>query len=130
MAFRITESCIGCGSCKKKCPWKAIFGAKKSKHIIEPTICMECGTCWYACPKSAVEDPEGFVRAKGKAVMPKAAIDRRACAGCQNCLLNCERGAIEYEGSMLGGKCHVEADDCIGCGRCLLFCASGCIDVA
>jgi electron transport complex protein RnfB len=130
VAFRITESCAGCGGCKKKCPWAAIVGDKKAKHVIEPTICMECGTCWYTCPKSAVEDPEGFVREKGKVRMPKASIDNRACAGCRNCLLNCERGAIEFENSLFGGKCHVAEDDCIGCGRCLLFCASGCIDVA
>jgi electron transport complex protein RnfB len=130
VSFWITEDCIGCGSCKKKCPYQAILGEKKKRHIIEPTVCRECGTCWYVCAKSAVVDPDGYAREKGKGRVPTANIDDRMCAGCQNCLLNCERGAIKFKSGLLGGKCRVSSDDCVGCGRCLLFCASGCIDVA
>lgn len=130
MAFRITEQCVGCGSCRRKCPWEAISGQKKKRHLVEPTLCRECGTCWYTCPRCAVEDPAGCVRERrGKPKAPKAMIDVRACVGCQNCLLNCEQGAITFEDGLLAGHCNVEEPSCIGCGSCLAYCASGCIEL-
>jgi len=129
MAFRITDECVGCGSCRKKCPWGAISGEKKCKHVIDPTLCQQCGTCWYACPKRAIEDAEGYRRRKGeRARVPKARIDAKACAGCQNCLLNCEQDAIEFESGLVAGHCRVDKSKCIGCGNCLAYCASGCIE--
>ena len=40
MAFRITESCIGCGSCKKKCPWEAIFQDESVPPVFESDIAL------------------------------------------------------------------------------------------
>ena len=131
MTFRITDNCVGCGTCKKKCPWEAISGVKKQKHLIEPTLCRECATCWYTCPRCAVEDAEGYVREKsGRPRAPKATIDSVACVGCQNCLMNCEQGAIHFESGLVAGRCNVEEHSCIGCGSCLAYCASGCIQLS
>lgn len=131
LAFKIRSECAGCGACKKKCPWEAILGEKKNKHLIEPTLCRECGTCWYTCPKCAVEDPQGYCREKGsRRDLPKAAINQGACAGCQNCLLNCEQRAIDFVPGLITGHCEVEQSLCRGCGSCLTYCASDCIDLA
>lgn len=126
--YRITDDCKGCGVCRKKCPWNAVLGAKKERHVIEPTLCRGCGTCWSVCPRRAVEDANGTRRAdRERGQAPRARIDGCACAGCQNCLLNCEQSAIRYERRLLAGHCVVDQDRCIGCGSCLTFCASDCI---
>ena len=131
MAFRISEDCWGCGVCRKMCPWSAVHGERKKRHLIDPVICRECGTCWYACPRCAVEDAEGYRRKKEvKTRIPKVSINRGLCAGCKNCLLNCEQGAIHYKRGLLFGYCMVEETLCVGCGGCLALCASGCISLA
>lgn len=130
MAFHIRNECIGCGACKKKCPWGAILGEKKQKHVIDPTLCRECGCCWYTCPKSVVEDPKGFCREKGvKRDLPKAAIDSHGCVGCQTCYLNCAQGAIEFKSGILTGHCKVNQDECKSCGNCLEYCVNDCIEL-
>ncbi len=62
--------------------------------------------------------------------MPKANIDDELCVGCQNCLLNCERRAIEYQREVLAGHCVVDESVCIGCASCRAYCPNGCIRVA
>ena len=128
--FRITRDCIGCGLCRRKCPWQAVIGVQKKVHLVEPTLCRQCGTCWYVCPQCAVENSKGDRRAKAiKSHHPKATIDREACVGCQNCLLNCEQGAISYERGLVGGHCRVDGSLCIGCASCLSYCPNDCIAV-
>lgn len=128
-SYRITDDCIGCGRCRKNCPWGAVIGDKKEKHLIEPLICQRCGTCWQLCSKRAVIDPAGEVRAGGgSGRAPRARIDGGACAGCRNCQLNCEQQAIDYRRGFPTGRCEVDEERCIGCGACLTYCASGCIE--
>ena len=130
MSFNITQDCVGCSACKRKCPWNAIVGEKKQKHLIDPTLCQECATCWYTCPKCAVEDIHGCRREKGERPrIPKATIDRKSCLGCQNCRFNCEQGAIHYEKLFLSGFCVVEESLCLGCGSCLNYCVSDSISL-
>jgi len=131
VAFRITNDCIGCGLCKKKCPWNAIIGEKKTVHVVEPTLCRQCGTCWYSCPRCAVEDAKGYRRYKShQARTPKSRIDREECVGCLNCLLNCEQSAIRHQKGVLTSRCAVEESRCIGCGSCLACCPGDCISLA
>ncbi len=129
MAYRISEACVGCGACKKQCPWEAIFGEKKKRHVIDPTLCKECSTCWWTCPRYAVEDPEGYCRQGGKPRAPKACIDGEHCVGCQTCLCNCEQQAIEYEKGLLTGRCVVDQTLCVGCASCRSWCPNDCIEV-
>lgn len=51
--YRITDSCIGCGTCLKHCPQKCI--AVGEKYIIQPEHCLHCGACFEHCPVEAVE---------------------------------------------------------------------------
>jgi ferredoxin len=44
--------CELCGTCVKKCPWKAI--TMKKKIVVNPDECVECGTCVESCPNTAI----------------------------------------------------------------------------
>lgn len=50
--FRITEDCIGCGSCAEGCPQKCIM--EGSPYKIDPRHCLHCGLCKESCPVGAV----------------------------------------------------------------------------
>ena len=53
MAFRITDSCLSCGSCADGCPAEAI--AQCAEHYeIDQNKCVQCGTCRANCPADAI----------------------------------------------------------------------------
>ena len=51
--YRITEGCIGCGTCLNHCPQKCIVPGKK--YAIQPEHCLHCGACYEKCPVKAVK---------------------------------------------------------------------------
>ncbi|MHA1339080.1 MAG: FAD-dependent oxidoreductase [Promethearchaeota archaeon] len=62
------DKCIGCGTCLKLCPYKAItfdisikqyvFGDRKiRKADISPILCQSCGICVSECPVNAISIP-------------------------------------------------------------------------
>ena len=51
--YRITDACIGCGTCLEHCPQKCIVPG--TPYRIEPEHCLHCGACAEACPVKAVE---------------------------------------------------------------------------
>ena len=53
MAYKINESCIGCGACQATCPVEAI--ASGAPYKIDENVCIECGACASVCPVSAPE---------------------------------------------------------------------------
>ncbi len=52
--YEITNSCIGCRICAKKCPTNCIGGELKGLHVINQDECIKCGTCFEVCPVDAI----------------------------------------------------------------------------
>jgi electron transport complex protein RnfB len=130
MPYQITDDCVGCGACAKKCPESAINGQPKTKHQIDSLFCSECGVCFNTCPRGAILDPQGRLSPKkGKKVELTANINTRVCAACKTCLINCPQEAIEVvrKGLLKGYHCKVDPSKCLGCGACLKLCIMGAI---
>jgi NADH:ubiquinone oxidoreductase subunit F (NADH-binding)/(2Fe-2S) ferredoxin/NAD-dependent dihydropyrimidine dehydrogenase PreA subunit len=51
----VSETCTGCGACKKICPAEAIAGEKKKAHQIVPESCTKCGSCREICPTQSIQ---------------------------------------------------------------------------
>ena len=50
--FRITDSCIGCGTCKRNCPQQCVEAGTPFR--IRQDRCLHCGLCFENCPVQAV----------------------------------------------------------------------------
>ncbi len=50
----IADNCKGCTLCKKVCPVNAIAGAVKTVHVIDQATCIKCGACVPKCPFKAI----------------------------------------------------------------------------
>ena len=52
MAYKITDSCVACGSCIDECPVGAI--SEGDIYVIDADACVGCGTCAGACRNEAI----------------------------------------------------------------------------
>jgi NADH-quinone oxidoreductase subunit F len=52
--YDITDKCIGCTACSRKCPVNAISGELKKQHSIDQEACIKCGRCYEACKFDAI----------------------------------------------------------------------------
>ncbi len=50
--FFITDSCVGCGTCRKNCPQQCI--EKGTPYVICQNHCLHCGLCEENCPVQAI----------------------------------------------------------------------------
>jgi NAD-dependent dihydropyrimidine dehydrogenase PreA subunit len=53
MAYRISDACVGCGSCAALCPVEAIK-EQDGAFVIDTNTCVECGSCEANCPTEAI----------------------------------------------------------------------------
>lgn len=54
MSYYITDKCIGCTACARKCPVQAISGKVKEIHTIDQTKCTKCGVCMATCKFNSI----------------------------------------------------------------------------
>ena len=54
MSYYITDNCIGCTACARKCPVQAISGKVKELHTIDQTKCTKCGVCMATCKFNSI----------------------------------------------------------------------------
>lgn len=50
--FHITETCIGCGKCRKVCPQQCIV--EETPYKIRQEHCLHCGLCVEQCPTHSI----------------------------------------------------------------------------
>ena len=53
MAYKITASCVACGTCAGECPVSAISEGD-GIYVIDQDTCISCGTCASVCPQEAI----------------------------------------------------------------------------
>ncbi len=53
------ESCSGCGSCVKVCPWGVIELKDKRAALVAEDDCIECGACQLNCHDDAIMVTKG-----------------------------------------------------------------------
>jgi len=54
MQFFITDKCVGCSLCARKCPVSCISGKVKEKYTIDQSKCIKCGVCMENCKFQAI----------------------------------------------------------------------------
>lgn len=50
--YKITEKCVGCGTCKRVCPQRCIEIG--TPYAINQNHCLHCGNCYEKCPVKAI----------------------------------------------------------------------------
>lgn len=128
MSYYISDKCMGCSACERKCPVSAINGERKKQFHINKDLCIECGVCGKICPVSAIQNSSGEICLKmRKEDWPKPKFDYDLCFSCRACKEMCIENCIE----MIDNKPMLkEGNKCISCGACENVCGVSAIKLA
>lgn len=115
-------SCIGLGTCAKKCVFGAIT-VRDGLAFVDRDKCQACGMCVDSCPKGIIEliphSNEYWVscssRDRGPQVKKYCTV---GCIGCKLCEKACEYAAIK----VIDNVALIDKDKCTNCGACAARC--------
>ncbi|MBE5784216.1 MAG: 4Fe-4S dicluster domain-containing protein [Clostridiales bacterium] len=63
MAYVITDDCVACGLCARKCPMDAITEGDDI-YQINARLCVDCAACAEECPVEAIHKVGAAAEAK------------------------------------------------------------------
>ncbi len=68
MAFKVDDSCIGCGGCEFACERGAISQGDGYPvlYMVDPLLCDDCEECVKVCPVDAISENLEFSRCYGR----------------------------------------------------------------
>lgn len=141
MPHFITDRCIGCTICAKKCPVDCIAGENKALHVIDPEICIDCGVCESYCPVEAISNDLGQIvpKVNQQKKRPIARVIEELCTGCEFCVAACPFDCLDmdWEHHAKDGAFYPVArmteekeKDCVGCRLCEEVCIKSAIVVS
>ena len=55
LSYKITDECVGCGTCVDSCPNEAI-AEDGDVYKIQADKCLDCGVCVDSCPTGAIAE--------------------------------------------------------------------------
>ncbi len=116
------NSCIGLGTCVKRCAFGAIEISDGVAYI-NPEKCTSCGLCIESCPKSLITlVPKENRYYVGCSNMDKGGVTRKicevGCIGCKICEKACEYDAIHVTENFS----KIDYEKCVSCGECAEKC--------
>jgi len=133
MPHFITDLCIGCTICARKCPVHCIAGDTKNLHVIDPDICIDCGVCGIFCPVDAIENSGGsLIKGIKQKDIPRAKVNIDQCTGCVFCVDICPEDCISMSATGPGDffpYAIVDEDKCVSCKLCETVCIKDAITV-
>lgn len=133
MPHFITDTCIGCTICARKCPVQCIAGDNKTLHVIDPEICIDCGVCGIHCPVTAIQDTTGtYVDQIKPKMIPKAKVIIEQCTGCNFCVDICPEDCISMSAASPEDFFPIAVVDekkCVSCKLCETVCIKDAIVV-
>ena len=141
MPHFITDRCIGCTICAKKCPVDCIAGENKAMHVIDPEICIDCGVCESYCPVEAISNDLGQIvpKVNQQKKRPIARVIEELCTGCEFCVAACPFDCLdmdwehhEQDGAFypIARMTAEKEKDCVGCRLCEEVCIKSAIVVS